>query len=118
MLADEADHLIGVDTHRDTHTAALIATRTGELGPHATTSADAAGYRRLLRFVDANAPGRRVWAIEGTGAYGAGLCTFLRERGERIVEVDRPKRPARRSRAKSDELDAINAAREVLGRKH
>jgi transposase len=118
MLADQADHVIGVDTHRDTHTAALIATRTGELGPHSTTSADAAGYRRLLSFADQNAPGRRVWAIEGTGAYGAGLCAFLRQRGERIVEVDRPKRPARRSRAKSDELDAINAAREVLARQH
>ena len=118
MLADEADHLIGVDTHRDTHTAALVATATGVLGPHATTAADAAGYRRLLRFADQNAPGQRVWAIEGTGAYGAGLCAFLRERGERVVEVDRPKRPARRSQAKSDELDAIRAARELLARKH
>jgi hypothetical protein len=32
------------------------------------------------------------------------------------VELDRPKRPARRHGAKSDPLDAIRAAREALGR--
>lgn len=35
-----------------------------------------------------------------------------------MLEVDRPRRPARRDRAKSDELDAIRAAREALTREH
>src|SRR4051812_3580431 len=34
--------------------------------------------------------------------------------GEWVVEVDRPKRPARRNGAKFDELDAIRAGREAL----
>jgi transposase len=63
-------------------------------------------------------PGRRCWAVEGTGSYGAGLAAFLLARGERVVEVARPKRPARRSGAKSDALDAVRAAREALAQDH
>jgi transposase len=36
----------------------------------------------------------------------------------RLAEIDRPKRPARRDGAKSDELDAVRAAREALQREH
>jgi transposase len=116
MLAERADHAIGVDTHRDTHTAAVVEVATGVVGPHATTSADALGYRRLLTFACKHAPGRRVWAIESTGSYGAGLTSYLLEQGEWVVEVDRPKRPARRTGAKSDRLDAVRAAHEALQR--
>ena len=94
MLADRVDHMLGVDTHRDAHAVAVVAP-SGAVGAHATVGADARGYRRLLRFARAHAPGRRVWAIESTGSFGAGLTSFLRERGEWVVEVDRPKRPAR-----------------------
>jgi transposase len=57
-----------------------------------------------------------VWAIEGTGGYGAGLTRFLHGQAEQVVELDRPKRTARRHGAKSDSLDATRAAREALGR--
>jgi transposase len=43
---------------------------------------------------------------------------FLLEHGEWVVEVERPTRSARRNGAKSDELDALRAAREALGRDH
>jgi transposase len=56
----------------------------------------------------------RLWAIEGTGSFGAGLTTALLARNERVVEVDRPKRPARRAGAKSDDIDAVLAARQAL----
>jgi transposase len=36
----------------------------------------------------------------------------------RVVEVGRPKRPARRSGAKSDALDAVRAARQALVEEH
>jgi len=51
--------------------------------------------------------------VEGAGSYGAGLVRVLVDHGEWVVEVDRPKRPARRG-GKSDALDAIRAAREAL----
>jgi hypothetical protein len=40
---------------------------------------------------------------------------MLQQRGERVLEVSRPKRPAHRTGAKSDTLDAVRAAREALG---
>jgi transposase len=117
MLAEQVDGVIGVDTHRDTLTAAAV-TRLGGVLAHITTSADAAGYRRLLDFAHAQLPGRRCWAVEGTGSFGAGLAGFLQQHGEQVLEVGRPKRPASRSGAKSDALDAVRAAREALGQDH
>lgn len=117
MLADQVDYVIGVDTHRDSHSAAVCSSG-GAVTAEATVAADALGYNRLLRFACEQAPGRRVWAIEGTGSFGAGLTSVLLERGEWVVEIDRPVRPARRNGAKSDALDAARAAREALSRKH
>jgi transposase len=117
MLADRVDDIIGVDTHTATHTAAVV-TPTGAALAHQTVPADADGYLHVYRFAVEQAPGRRVWAIEGTGSYGAGLTTHLLEQGEWVVEVDRPARPARRNGAKTDDLDAVRAAREALGREH
>jgi transposase len=117
MLADRVDHVIGVDTHRDSHSAAVVDV-SGAVRTEQTLAADAFGYRRLLRFARERAPGRRVWAIESTGSFGSGLATYLLEQGEWVVEVDRPQRPARRDGAKSDELDAARAAREALSRDH
>ena len=62
-----------------------------------------------------HAPGRRVFAVEGTGSFGAGLTRFLTGRGERVLEVGRLRRE-RRSGGKTDALDAVRAARSVLAR--
>src|SRR3954454_7674110 len=117
MLAGQIDYVIGVDTHRDTNTAAVL-TEGGAVVAQQQCAADAMGYRRVVAFADEHASGRRVWAIEGTGSFGAGLTTHLLERGEWVVEIDRPARPARRDGAKSDDLDAVRAAREALAREH
>lgn len=120
MLADQVQFIIGVDTHKDTHTVAIV-DRNGAALAHETVTADWAGYDQTMKFVSFRPgmlPHQRVWAIEGTGSYGSGLTTFLLEREERVVEIDRPKRPARRTGAKSDELDAVRAAREALARDH
>jgi transposase len=117
MLADEVDAVVGVDTHKERHTAAFT-NPTGALVAQIEISADLIGYERLLVAARDQAPGQRAWAIEGVGSYGAGLAHYLAKRGERVIEIDRPKRPARRSRAKSDALDAHRAAREALGEEH
>lgn len=117
MLAEQIDFVVGVDTHKDSHTAAIV-TPVGGLVAHLKTAAEAAGYSQLLAFAFEHARGRRIWAIEGTGSFGAGLTTALLEQGERVVEIDHPKRPARRNGAKTDELDAVRAAREALAREH
>ena len=117
MLAELVDGVIGVDTHRDTLTAAAV-TNLGGVLAQTTTGADAAGYQRLLGFARVQVPGRRLWAVEGAGSFGAGLTVVLQQQGEWVVEVGRPKRPVGRSGAKSDALDAVRAAREALGHEH
>jgi len=118
MLAGAVEFVIGVDTHRDSHTAAVVHATTGGVIEQLTVATDAFGYRKLKAFADQHADDTRVWAIEGTGSYGAGLTTALLEAGEWVVEIDRPARPARRDGAKSDNLDAVRAAREALSREH
>src|SRR5215207_480002 len=113
MLALHPDlgAVIGVDTHKHTHTAAAVGS-TGAVLDHLTVPADSAGYRQLIAFGlrhDAT-----LWAVEGTGSFGAGLTTALLARCQRIVEVDRPERPARRGGVKSDDIDAVRAARQAL----
>ncbi|HEV2928025.1 MAG TPA: transposase [Propionibacteriaceae bacterium] len=89
MLADLVELVIGVDTHKHTHTAAVVTATTGAVLAQATVPASPAGYRQLLALADQQ-PGQRVWAIEGTGGYGAGLTRFLAAHHERVVELDRP----------------------------
>jgi transposase len=116
-LAGAIDGVIGVDPHRDT-LAAAATDPVGGLLAQTSVSADAAGYRRLFEFALAQVPGRRCWAVEGAGSYGAGLAGFLQTRGEQVVEVGRPKRPPRHTGANSDALDAVRAAREALVHDH
>ena len=115
MLADSVEVVIGVDTHKHTHTAAVVAATTGAMIAQVTVLATPAGYQQLLDLADQHHR-QRVWAIESTGGYGAGLTRFLHANHQQVVELDRPKRAARRHGAKSDPLDATRAAREALGR--
>lgn len=116
-LAEDVDVVIGVDTHKHTHTAAAVDARTGGSLAELTVGTDPHGYDRLLAW--SRVHGDAVaWALEGAGGYGAGLARHLAAAGERVIELDRPARAARRHGAKSDSLDAIRAGREALGREH
>jgi transposase len=102
---------VGVDTHKDTHVAAARDQLGRRLGTTQVPTSSA-GYAQLLSW--AHALGEVVaWGVEGTGSYGAGLARFLAAQGQRVVEVNRPDRQARRRRGKSDAVDADAAARAV-----
>jgi transposase len=118
-LAEVVDVVIGVDTHVSTHCAAMVAAGTGGVIEDLTLAACGQGYLELSEWADdlVDEHGAlRAWAIEGTGSHGAGLARHLRERGELVIELDRPERAKRRNGAKSDPLDAVRAAREALSR--
>ncbi len=102
---------LGVDTHLDLHVAATLDAR-GVLLDTCSLPASVAGYRALLAWAAALGTIDRV-GVEGTSSYGAGLARWLHARGLIVIEVDRPDRRARRSRGKSDPLDAEAAARAV-----
>jgi transposase len=114
MLADELDYVIGVDTHRDQHTLAVIAAPAGAVLAQTVVRAGGRGYAEALRFAAKHAGGARAWAVEGAGHYGAGLARYLGERGETVLEIGRQPRNERRLRGKDDPLDAIRAARTGL----
>src|SRR5881409_2843022 len=113
MLADQLDYVVGVDPHRDSHALAIVEVVTGAVLLEATVAASSDGYAYALKLVDEHARGKRAFAVEGTGSFGAGLTRFLSGRGERVLEVGRLRRE-RRSGGKNDALDAIRAARSVL----
>ena len=52
MLADLVELVIGVNTHKDTHTVAVVAAATGAVVEQVTVPATPAGYRQLLRLAD------------------------------------------------------------------
>src|SRR6478609_4626491 len=102
----------GVDTHADVHVAAAVDTNGGVLGVESFATTPA-GYHELCSWLAVFGTLTRV-GVEGTGAYGAGLARHLRGEGVVVIEVDRPNRQERRRNGKSDELDAIEAARAAL----
>ena len=102
----------GVDTHLDVHVAAALDVNGGVLGVRSfPTTPD--GYHALSGWLGSFGPLERV-GVEGTGTYGAGLARHLATSGVSVIEVDRPNRQERRRNGKSDELDAIEAARAAL----
>jgi transposase len=103
---------VGVDTHMDTHVAAVVDDLGRMLGSagFATTPA---GNAALIRWAEQHGTVGQV-GVEGTGSYGAQLTRDLQQAGHSVVEVDRPDRSARRARGKDDHLDAEAAARAVL----
>jgi len=102
----------GVDTHGQTHHAAVIDEVGRQLGDREFT-ATPAGYRALADWLRGYGTFETI-GVEGTGAYGAALARYLRTIGLTLVEVDRPDRKSRRAHGKSDPLDAYAAAKAVL----
>jgi transposase len=100
---------IGVDTHRDRHVAVAL-DRLGRWLDSLELTVDQEGFARLIEF--ARRLGEPVFAIEGTGCYGASLTRVLLAAGFPVFEVDRPQR--RRRRDKNDLLDAERAAQQLL----
>lgn len=116
MLAEGADYVIGVDTHAQRHALAVVDGRTGALVREWQLPACPDGYQDALNLAAELAPGRRLWALEGTGCYGAGLTRVLLAAGEHVREVERPLRRGGHARGKTDVLDALRAARAALER--
>jgi transposase len=113
MVADDVAFVVGGDTHARSHALAVLRRSTGEVVAECTIDTTAAGYRWALAWADQHAPGSRVWALESTGHYGAGLTRHLSGHGEVVLEVTRPIRNRRRD-GKHDRLDAVLAARTAL----
>jgi transposase len=83
----------GVNTHADTHTAAVIDSA-GRLLAHRQFEATPGGYAELVGWLTSHDQVQTV-GVEGSGVYEAGLARHLTAAGMRLVEVDRPDRKTR-----------------------
>ena len=71
--------VIGVDTHKHVHVAAVMDTIGGILAT-LTIPTDTGGFQQLLDW--ATSFGKVLaFGVEGTGSYGATLASFLRRAG-------------------------------------
>ena len=113
VIVDSARLIVGgVDTHRDVNVAAVVDMNGGLLGVESfRTTAD--GHKMLASWMAGFGTIERV-GVEGTGTYGASVARHLARMAVTVIEVDRPNRQQRRQHGKSDQLDAIEAARGAL----
>lgn len=102
----------GIDTHADTHTLAVV-TAQGAVEFTEQFTADRCGYAALIERLQ-DVEGLDRVGVEGTNSYGAELTRALLAVGLTVLEVLRPSRQVRRMDGKSDPVDAIAAARQVL----
>lgn len=112
-IVDSVRRVIGgVDTHLDTHVAAVVDGNGGVLGVE-QFPVTSAGYVALSTWMAGFGTIERV-GVEGTGAYGIGLARHFGSLDVPVIEIDRPNRQQRRQHGKSDQLDAVEAARGAL----
>jgi len=102
----------GVDTHADTHEAAVLDEH-GRLLAVEGFPTTPSGYQQLLNWMRGFGAVREV-GVESSGAYGAALTRHLVAAGVKVVEVNRPHAHTRNRRGKNDAIDAEAAARNVL----
>jgi transposase len=109
--------VVGVDPHKQTHTAVAVSSPIGELAGELTVRARPAGHEELLSW--ARGLGQeRLFALEDCRHVSGSLERFLIGSGERVVRVP-PKlmgesRRSARSFGKSDPIDALAVARAAL----
>ncbi|GAA3594909.1 hypothetical protein GCM10022295_90240 [Streptomyces osmaniensis] len=104
--------VLGVDTHKDVHVAAVL-DHLGRLRSSGEFPATAAGYRHLLDWAPRCGTVLRA-GVECTGSYGAGLARYLATQQVSVVEVNQPDRSTRRRRGKTDAVDAVRKDVELV----
>jgi transposase len=109
--------VIGIDPHKQTHTAVAVEQGAGALRGEQTARARRRGHEQLLAW--ARALGReRLWALEDCRHVSGSLERFLLARGERVVRVPPSlmgeARKGSRAPGKSDAIDALAVARAAL----
>ena len=106
--------VIGVDTHKRSHTLVALDAATGAPRGQVTILATDAGTLSALRFAG-ELDQERVWAVEDCRPVSGRLERGLVARGDRVVRVapalTESSRTAVRQAGKSDPIDATAIAR-------
>jgi len=109
--------VIGIDVHKQTHTAVAVDAATGQMRSELTLAARASGFERLVDWARRQ-DDERLYAIEDGRHVSGSLERHLIARGERAVRVPPmmmgASRRADRIRGKSDPIDATPVARAAM----
>jgi len=111
--------VIGADTHKASHTFAAVQAQTGRIVGTRTVRADAEGLLAAWQWAHSlSETCERVWALEDCRHVSGRLERMLIGQGERVVRVA-PRltgelRRGERRPGKSDEIDAVAAARAAI----
>jgi transposase len=108
---------IGVDPHKQTHTA-VAADEVGMEVASRTAAAQRDGFGELLMWAHRLPDSERVWVIEDCRHVSGPFERFLLDRGETVLRLP-PRlmadaRKSVRGRGKSDPIDALAVARAAL----
>lgn len=114
LVAEKYDYVIGIDTHAQTHTYAIINTRTGARERCQPFPVTTPGMNRAVAWIQRNVHGETIAAVEGTRSYGATITHALVEANIEVVEAKPPRRKDQAGQGKSDEIDATAAALSIL----
>jgi transposase len=112
--------IVGIDVHKQTHAAALIDDRGGQLAA-ITVANSPKGYRQLIDWLVAHDAARAVIGVESPGSYGRCLVAALGGAGFEVLQVPawRTHRERhRRGPGKTDPGDALSIAQVVLRHRH
>jgi len=106
--------VIGIDPHKQSHTAVAVEQATAELRGERSVRARQRGHEQLLAWAR-RLDGQRLWALEDCRHVSGSLERF---RGEQVVRVP-PRlmgeaRKGGREQGKSDAIDALAVARAAL----
>ena len=87
MLDTMVEHVIGIDPDRDRVTAAVVDTATTGEQASGVFGTTRSGYDRLLKWAEEHTQtADRVWSVEGSGSYGAGVTGYLMGLSNRLCE--------------------------------
>jgi len=101
--------VVGVDTHKNTHTYSVLNATGGVLGTK-TFPATLIGYAKALEWVKQFGP-IAAFGIECAANYGAGLARFILSQNILVTEVNIVDKQARARAGKTDEYDSVTAGR-------
>ncbi|UAJ80142.1 transposase [Leifsonia sp. ZF2019] len=113
VVSDRFTFVVGVDTHSESHTYAILRGRNGEVCAISDFRADRQGIQAALAWIATVVSGETLLAIEGANSYGSLLAQVAAEAGFEVcdarVRMRDPTRP------KNDQTDAVWAAYRLLG---
>lgn len=108
--------IVGIDVHKQTHAAALLDERGGEIATLIFTNSPK-GYQRLIAWLEGHDAADAVVGVESPGAYGRCLVAALVAAGHETLQVPAWRTHRERHRqgpGKTDPGDAISIAQVVL----